>query len=118
MQEIKIFHDAIKDIPAMALKIKAANRKIIGHLCSYTPEEIIYAAGFHPLRLFSSKSDIVLAENHLQAYCCSLVRGVLEDSLSGKLDFIDGTVFPHTCDSIQRLSDIWRLNKKYNFLPM
>ncbi len=115
MKEIKIFHDAIKDIPAMALKIKAENRKIIGHLCSYTPEEIIHAAGFHPLRLFSSKSDIVLAENHLQAYCCSLVRGVLEDSLSGKLDFIDGTVFPHTCDSIQRLSDIWRMNKKYGF---
>ena len=46
MQEIKIFHDAIKDIPAMALKIKAENKKIIGHLCAYTPEEIIHAAGF------------------------------------------------------------------------
>lgn len=99
----------------MVSDIKSKNRKIIGHLCSYTPEEIIHAAGFHPLRLFSSKSDIVLAENHLQAYCCSLVRGVLEDSLSGRLDFLDGTVFPHTCDSIQRLSDIWRMNKKYSF---
>jgi benzoyl-CoA reductase/2-hydroxyglutaryl-CoA dehydratase subunit BcrC/BadD/HgdB len=67
------------------------------------------------MRLFSSKSDIVLAENHLQAYCCSLVRGVLEDSLSGRLDFLDGTVFPHTCDSIQRLSDIWRMNGRYEF---
>ncbi len=26
------------------------------------------------------------------------------------LDFLDGVVFPHTCDSFQRLSDIWRLN--------
>ena len=119
MQEIKIFHDALNDIPVMLSRIRAKNKekkkKIIGHLCSYTPEEIIHAAGFHPLRLFSSKSDIVLAENHLQAYCCSLVRGVLEDSLSGRLDFLDGTVFPHTCDSIQRLSDIWRMNKKYSF---
>jgi bcr-type benzoyl-CoA reductase subunit C len=119
MQEIKIFHNALNDIPAMVSKIreknKTKNKKIIGNLCSYTPEEIIHAAGFHPMRLFSSKSDIVLAENHLQAYCCSLVRGVLEDSLSGKLDFLDGTVFPHTCDSIQRLSDIWRMNKKYSF---
>ncbi len=119
MQEIKIFSNALNDIPAMVSKIrekkKAKNEKIIGHLCSYAPEEIIHAAGFHPIRLFSSKSDIILAENHLQAYCCSLVRGVLEDSLSGKLDFLDGTVFPHTCDSIQRLSDIWRMNKKYSF---
>jgi benzoyl-CoA reductase/2-hydroxyglutaryl-CoA dehydratase subunit BcrC/BadD/HgdB len=26
------------------------------------------------------------------------------------LSFLDGTVFPHTCDTIQRLSDIWRIN--------
>jgi bcr-type benzoyl-CoA reductase subunit C len=115
MKEIKVFHDAIKDVPAMAFKIRLKPQKIIGYLCSYTPEELIYAAGFHPMRLFSSKSDIVLAQNHLQTYCCSFVRGVLEDSLSGHLDFLDGTVFPHTCDSIQRLSDIWRMNGKYNF---
>ncbi|MCK5838048.1 MAG: 2-hydroxyacyl-CoA dehydratase, partial [Desulfobacula sp.] len=115
MKEIKIFHDAAKDVSAIANKIKAKNKKIIGFLCSYSPEELIYAAGFHPMRLFSSKSDILLAENHLQAYCCSLVRGVLEDSLSGQLDFLDGTVFPHTCDSIQRLSDIWRMKGRYEF---
>ena len=119
MQEIKIFHDALNDISGLVSNIRkqleTKNKKIIGHLCSYTPEEIIHAAGFHPMRLFSSKSDIILAENHLQAYCCSLVRGVLEDSLSGRLDFLDGTVFPHTCDSIQRLSDIWRMQKKYSF---
>jgi bzd-type benzoyl-CoA reductase N subunit len=114
MKEIKAFHDAINDMSTMAFKIKA-DKKIIGYLCSYAPEELIYAAGFHPMRLFSSKSEIVLAENHLQAYCCSLVRGVLEDSLSGRLDFLSGTVFPHTCDSIQRLSDIWRMNTNYNF---
>jgi len=115
MKEIRIFHEAIKDVSAIASKIKAKPKKIIGYMCSYAPEELIYAAGFHPMRLFSSKSDIVLAENHLQAYCCSLVRGVLEDSLSGRLDFLEGTVFPHTCDSIQRLSDIWRMNGKYEF---
>jgi len=115
MKEINIFGEAIKDVSVVAAKIKAGPKKIIGYLCSYAPEELIYAAGFHPMRLFSSKSDIVLAEQHLQAYCCSLVRGVLEDSLSGRLSFIDGTVFPHTCDSIQRLSDIWRMNGRYEF---
>ncbi len=115
MKEIGLFHDAINDIQLTALNIKQNNKKIIGHLCSYAPEELIHAAGFHPMRLFSSKSDIILAENHLQAYCCSLVRGVLEDSLSGRLDFLDGTLFPHTCDTIQRLSDIWRLNNRYEF---
>ncbi len=111
MQDYKVFYEAIADPASINFK----GRKVIGYLCSYAPEELIYAAGLHPMRLFSSKSDISLADNHLQAYCCSLVRGVLEDSLAGRLGFLDGTVFPHTCDSIQRLSDIWRLNTRYEF---
>ncbi|MBN1829147.1 MAG: 2-hydroxyacyl-CoA dehydratase, partial [Deltaproteobacteria bacterium] len=46
---------------------------------------------------------------------CSVVRKALEDALTGRLDMLDGTVFPHTCDSMQRLSDIWRLNTKFPF---
>jgi bcr-type benzoyl-CoA reductase subunit C len=85
-------------------------KKIVGYTCSYTPEEIIYAAGALPFRLFGTDEGIHRADMHLQSYCCSLVRGILEEGLSGRLDFLDGAVFPHTCDSIQRLSDIWRLN--------
>ncbi len=113
MKEIERFHDAVNNLPGLAAEIKAGNKKILGYPCSYAPEELIYAAGFHPMRLFSSKPDIVLAENHFQSYCCSPVRGILEDSLSGRLDFLAGMVFPHTCDSMQRLSDIWRMNRPY-----
>ncbi len=111
--ELKPFYTAVENPAALAGTIN--DKKIIGYLCSYAPEELIHAAGCHPMRLFSSKSDISLAENHLQAYCCSLVRGILEDGLAGRLDYLDGTVFPHTCDSIQRLSDIWRMNMDQAF---
>jgi len=89
---------------------KQTSPKIIGYFCSYTPEEIIHAAGALPFRIFGSEISIVHADAHLQAYCCSLARGGLEEALSGRLNFLDGTVFPHTCDTMQRLSDIWRLN--------
>ncbi|THB72927.1 MAG: 2-hydroxyacyl-CoA dehydratase [Desulfobacteraceae bacterium] len=112
-EQMQPFNDAVND--PLSAETASKEREIIGTLCTYAPEELIWAAGFHPMRLFSSKSDIVLAENHLQAYCCSLVRGILEDSLAGRLDFLTGTVFPHTCDSMQRLSDIWRLKGKYKF---
>ncbi len=36
-------------------------------------------------------------------------------ALTNQLDFLEGAVFPHTCDSIQRLSDIWRINTGYSF---
>lgn len=90
-------------------------RKIYGYFCSYGPEELIWAAGALPFRILGSHEHISLADTHLQAYCCHLARSGLEDALSGKLDFLDGAVFPHTCDTIQRLSDIWRLNAGFKF---
>jgi benzoyl-CoA reductase subunit C len=91
------------------------NKKMVGYVCSYAPEELIYAAGAIPVRLFGSDSGIHRADLHLQSYCCSLVRGILEEALSGRLDVLDGVIFPHTCDSIQRLSDVWRLNVPHLF---
>lgn len=89
---------------------KRTGRKVLGFFCSYAPVELIHAAGLHPFRLQGTDGEITRADSHLQSYCCSLVRGGLETALNGSLDFLDGAVFPHTCDSVQRLSDIWRLN--------
>jgi benzoyl-CoA reductase subunit C len=92
-----------------------SGKKVVGYVCSYLPEELIIAAGAHPLRLLGTKENVHLADSHLQSYCCSLVRGILEEALSRRSDFLDGMVFPHTCDSIQRLSDIWRMNIPVGF---
>jgi bzd-type benzoyl-CoA reductase N subunit len=116
MQRLKQFHDIANDPIAYARHWKAKTRsRIVGFFCSYAPEEIIWAAGALPYRILGAGGSISRADSHLQAYSCSLVRGALDDALSGKLDFLDGAVFPHTCDSIQRLSDIWRLNAGLGF---
>ena len=113
---IERFQKAAKDPGAYARHWKKKNQKdVIGYFCSYAPEEIILATGALPFRLFGAKKQISLADAHLQAYSCSLVRGALEDALSGCLDFLKGTVFPHTCDSIMRLSDMWRMNLGFDF---
>jgi bzd-type benzoyl-CoA reductase N subunit len=116
MSPFEEINSVIADPAAYARRLKEeTGKKVIGYLCSYTPEEIILAGGGHPFRLLGGDAAITHADAHLQAYCCSLVRGVLEEALSGRLDFLDGAVFPHTCDSIQRLSDIWRLNIPFGF---
>jgi len=115
MAELTHFSRATAQPEAYAGELKQAGKKIIGFFCSYTPEEIIHASGAHPIRLFGTGNPIIRADRHLQTYCCSLARGVLENALTGKFDFLDGTVFPHTCDTIQRLSDIWRLNTDFGF---
>ena len=117
MQRIlKQFHTVAENPGDYARKWKEKyNRPVIGYLCSYAPEEIMVAAGALPYRIFGSGRQIHLADSHLQAYSCSLIRGAMEDVLGGHLDFLDGTVFPHTCDSIQRLSDMWRMNAGLSF---
>ncbi len=89
--------------------------QLLGYFCLNTPEELIHAAGFLPVRLTGAEENISLAARHLQSYSCSLVQSTLEAALRGKLSFLTGTVFPHTCDSIQRLSDIWALNLSFPF---
>lgn len=115
MDALREFNEISDNPIKYACALKDHGSKVIGYFCSYTPEEIIHAAGLHPMRLFGTKEDIHLADRHLQSYSCSLIRGALSDVLAGKLNFLDGTVFPHTCDSIQRLSDIWRLNTNLGF---
>ena len=115
MEKLNDFYEAVSDTGNYIRNLKDGGKKVLGYLCSYTPEEIILAAGIHPVRLFGTEGNIVLADAHLQSYTCSLARGVLESALSGKLDYLDGMIFPHTCDTIQRLSDIWRLNTDFGF---
>jgi bzd-type benzoyl-CoA reductase N subunit len=114
MKELEIFRK-ITDDPYVYAEETAekTGKRVAGYFCTYTPEEILHAAGLLPFRIFGTAENITLADSHLQTYCCSLVRGGLEEALAGRLSFLSGTVFPHTCDSIQRLSDIWRLNSGF-----
>jgi bzd-type benzoyl-CoA reductase N subunit len=89
---------------------KRAGGKVIGFFCCLAPEEIIHAAGALPVRITGENRPITKSGAHLQSYCCSLARTGLDMALEGELAFMDGTVFVHTCDTMMRLSDIWRLN--------
>jgi bcr-type benzoyl-CoA reductase subunit C len=116
MDHLEPFRRAAADPGALGSQMKMDGRAVIGYPCSYAPEELITAAGFQPFRLFGGgRGEYPKADAHLQAYCCGLVKGMLEDALAGRLDFLTGAVFPHTCDTIQRLSDIWRINVKPTF---
>jgi benzoyl-CoA reductase/2-hydroxyglutaryl-CoA dehydratase subunit BcrC/BadD/HgdB len=90
--------------------------KKIGYLCTYTPKELIWAAGFLPVRILADNQAISLANSHLQSYSCSQARGCLEKMLRGELN-LHAVVFTRCCDTLMRLADIWEKNsemKVYN----
>ncbi|HLG29863.1 MAG TPA: 2-hydroxyacyl-CoA dehydratase family protein, partial [Candidatus Brocadiales bacterium] len=91
----------------------------IGYMCSYTPVEIIRAAGFHPVRVKGSNTEDASAGEHLCANICPYIKTVLEKKLSGGLEYLQGMVFANSCDGMRRLYDTWvRLDgdKKFNYI--
>jgi bcr-type benzoyl-CoA reductase subunit C len=87
-------------------------RRAMGYLCSYVPVEMIRAAGFVPVRVRGNSAPLSYVDAHLQSFTCALCRSTLDQALGGELSFLAGTVFAHTCDAMQALADLWRMNSE------
>ncbi len=90
---------------------KTVGGKVIGFLLTDVPEELIHAAGFFPYGISGGNTRMDLADAHLQFWACSFVRSSLAMALDGKLDFLDGLVIPHTCDTTRMVLGIWKHTK-------
>lgn len=97
---------------------KRTGKKIFGYFCSYTPEELLHAAGIHPVRLFGGTEDITQADTLIQSFVCPFVRGVLDTALKGGFDYLDGIVHAYTCDATCGLFGIWQRNIRTDFTYM
>jgi predicted CoA-substrate-specific enzyme activase len=91
----------------------------MGYLCTYTPIEVVRAAGFHPVRVTGAKKAEGLAEEHLCTNICPYIKAAMEEKLSGILEGLEGVVFMNSCDGMRRLYDAWRRldgDKKFNYI--
>jgi bcr-type benzoyl-CoA reductase subunit C len=82
-------------------------RASIGWLCTYTPEEVIYAAGFHPFRLLEDAASTKLADTYLHYNLCPYVRSCLDFGLRKKNQAFKGIVIVNSCDAVRSLYHIW-----------
>jgi benzoyl-CoA reductase subunit C len=92
---------------------KAANPggKAIGYLPIYVPREIIHAAGMLPVGIFGGgdQLEVIHGDAYYQSYICRIPRSTIELGLTGRLDSLDGMLFPSICDVIRNLSGMWQL---------
>src|SRR6516225_2172954 len=86
-------------------------RKVVGYMPIYVPREIIHAAGFLPLGILGGgdQLEVIHGDAYYQSYICRIPRSTIELGLSGRLDFVDGMLFPSICDVIRNLSGMWKL---------
>jgi len=91
-----------------------SDKPIIGWICSYTPEEIILAAGCHPIRLSGSGEPVKQADAYLHANLCPYVRSIFDQIFEGAYK-LDGIILVNSCDAMRRLYDVLRLYLKPRF---
>jgi len=94
---------------------KSNGGKVMGYLCSYVPEEILFAAGILPVRILGHLNDLSVASSYFQPFVCRLIRSTLEKGLSGSLGYLDGVIISYTCDGMRMLYDTWEANVKTGF---
>ena len=86
-------------------------RKVVGYMPIYVPREIIHAAGMLPLGILGGgdQLEVIQGDAYYQSYICRIPRSTIELGLTGRLDFVDGMLFPSICDVIRNLSGMWKL---------
>jgi len=86
-------------------------RKVIGFMPLYVPREIIHAAGMMSLGVLGGgdQLEVIHGDAFYQSYICRIPRSTIELGVSGRLDFVDGMLFPSICDVIRNLSGMWKL---------
>lgn len=97
-----------RDRGARARELSRAGRKTVGYICLFPPVELITAAGLVPFRIVGSLDPATDADAYLERLMCPFVRSCFDLAIRKQLDFLDGLVWPHSCDNIQKTFDIWK----------
>jgi benzoyl-CoA reductase subunit C len=92
-------------------KAKEEGRKAIGYMPVYVPREIIHAAGMLPVGVLGGgdQLEVIHGDAYYQSYICRIPRSTIELGVTGRLDCVDGMLFPSICDVIRNLSGMWKL---------
>jgi len=104
-------YDDLQFTAARDWKKADPGRKVIGYLPVYIPRELIHAAGMLPLGIMGGGDnlEVIHGDAYYQSYICRIPRSTIELGVSGRLDFVDGMLFPSICDVIRNLSGMWKM---------
>jgi len=94
---------------AKAWKEKTGN-KVTGYLCTYVPEEILYAADILPVRILGSHEPPTVTEPYIFAMYCHFCRDCLAQGLRGRFNYLDGIVEGQSCLHLRQAFNAWRLH--------
>ena len=100
MNTFEIIQQYYKHRGLATREIKKSNGKVAGYFCN-VPEELIIAAGFLPLRLAGDPWDNTeTVDKYVEPFYEPDVRSTLNMLLTGRYDYLDYLIIPHSTDSV------------------
>ena len=89
---------------------QADGKKVLGHYCTYIPDELLHAANLLPFRIRATgNTSTDLADVYMVRFTCSFVRATFDMALRGLYDFLDGILICNSCDHSRRMFELFDL---------
>lgn len=102
--------EGVRNAPVAVKEIKEAGRPVVGIYCTFTPWELINAAGGVPVSLCStSEKPIAAAEQHLPRNLCPLIKSSYGFALTDTcpyFHFCDIVIGETTCDGKKKMYEL------------
>lgn len=86
---------------------------MIGYICKYTPIDLIKFLGAEPFRIEPSVKNFDKADALMHPNMCTYSKAALEEILSSGINEL---ILVNCCDSIKRLYDVLKAERKIKFL--
>lgn len=96
---------------------RSSEKKFVAVMHPVVPQELLYAAGLHPFRLFPFPGEpITLARANLHTDTSSIFRAIWDQVLKGLYPFMDGVVLPESCETVTYFARGWMYHRPKDFV--
>ena len=80
----------------------------VATMCTYTPEELLIAAGMLPVRVLGAHEPQNVTEPHIFGMFCPFCRDSLAQGLLGRFDYCEGVTLTQSCIQYRQTFASWR----------
>lgn len=89
-------------------KYRAEGKKVAGTLVSYSPCELIHAAGIIPLTSWGFEMEIAKSKEYFPAFYSTVVQSTLEKALLGDFEGMEFMVIANLSDTLKAIGQNWK----------
>lgn len=84
--------------------------QVVATMCTYTPEELLIAAGMLPVRVLGAHEPQNVSEPHIFGMFCPFCRDSLAQGLLGRFDYAEGVTLTQSCIQYRQTFGSWRMH--------